>query len=95
MCLPMTIKLWRIWSVSGLVAASYSLLTTTSVIPVMPVCMVMIPNPGGRNRWPKHCNRGVHYVRPFDFGPWLAIVMAFEIAPDIPREKKKPAEQHY
>ena len=72
-----------------------SLLTSSSVIPVMPVCMVMVPNPGGRNGRPVHCDGGIHYVWPFNFGRWLAVVMAFAITPHIPRKKKEPTEQHH
>jgi hypothetical protein len=71
------------------------LLTASSVIAVMPVSMQMVPNPGCRNEWPVHCDGGIHYVRPFNFGAWLAVVMDFAIAPHIPRKKKKPAEQHH
>jgi hypothetical protein len=72
-----------------------SLLTASSVIPVMPVSMLMVPNPGCRNEWPVHCDGGIHYVRPFNFGAWLAVVMAFATAPHIPHKKKKPAVQHH
>ena len=61
----------------------------------MPVCMEMVPNPGGRNGWPVHCDGGIHYVRPFNLGRWLAVVMAFAITPHIPRKKKEAAEQHH
>jgi hypothetical protein len=71
------------------------LLTTSSVIPVMPVPMLMVPNPGCRNEWPVHCDGGIDCVRPFNFGAWLAVVMAFAIAPHIPRKNKKAAEQHH
>jgi hypothetical protein len=71
------------------------LLTASSVIAVMPVSMQMVPNPGCRDEWPVHSDGGIHDVRPFNFGAWLAVVMAFAIAPHIPRKKKKPAEQHH
>ena len=39
--------------------------------------MVMVPNPSGGNGWPVHRDGGIHCVRPFNFGPWLAVVRAF------------------
>ena len=41
-----------------------SLLTASSVIAVMPACMLTVPNPGSRSEWPAHCDRGIHYVWP-------------------------------
>jgi hypothetical protein len=43
------------------------LLTVSSVIAVMPACMLTVPNPGSRNGWPVHCDGGIHYVWPFKF----------------------------
>ena len=68
------------------------LLTASSVIPVMPVCMLTVPNPRCRNEPPVHYDVGIHYIWPFNFGARLAVVRAFTVAPHIPRKKKKPAE---
>jgi hypothetical protein len=62
-------------------------------MPVMPVFVVMVPNPSGRSWWRIDCDRGIDYVRPFNLGAGLAVVMACAIVPHIPREKEKPAEQ--
>src|SRR5438128_4890639 len=40
------------------------LLTASSVIAVMPACMLTVPNPGSRSEWPAHCDRGIRYVWP-------------------------------
>jgi len=85
------LKLWAM--VAHTARAAGSLLTTTSEMPVMPVFMVMVPNPSGRNGWRMDCDRGIDYVWPFNFGAWLAVVMAYAIVPHLPRKKKKPAEQ--
>jgi hypothetical protein len=71
------------------------LLTASSVIPVMPECMLMVPNPGSQNEWPVHCDRGIHCVWPFNLGAGLAIVVVFPITAHIPRRQNKPAKQHY
>ncbi|PYI95720.1 MAG: hypothetical protein DME98_15515 [Verrucomicrobia bacterium] len=71
------------------------LLTASSVIAVMPACMLMVPNPGTRNEWPAHCDEGTHYVWPFKFGAQLALVIVFAIAAHIPRKQNKAAKQHY
>jgi len=68
------------------------LLTASSVIPVMPVCMLMLPNPGSRNEWPLHCDGGIHHVRPVKFGAEIGVVIICMIAPHIPRKNKKPAK---
>jgi hypothetical protein len=70
------------------------LLTASAVIPVMPLCMLVLPNPGSRNEWPLHCDGGIHHVRPFNFGAELGVVIICVIAPHIPRKNKKPAKQH-
>jgi hypothetical protein len=67
-------------------------LTASSVIAVMPACMLTVPNPGARNEWPAHCDGGIHYVWPFKFAPKLVIVT---IAARIPRKQSKAAKQHY
>src|SRR5262249_57652395 len=41
-----------------------SFLTASSVIAVMPACILTVPNPGSRNEWPAHSDRGIHYVWP-------------------------------
>jgi hypothetical protein len=71
------------------------LLTASAVIAVMPVCMLMVPNPGRRNEWPVHCDGGIHYIWPFNLGAGVAVVIAFAIAADIPRKQNKAAQQHH
>ena len=70
------------------------LLTACSVIPVMPACMLMEPNPCRRNEWPVHCDEGIHYVWPFKLGAGLAVVIAFAITAHIPRKQNKAEQQH-
>ena len=65
-----------------------SLLTATPVMPVMPVFMVTVPNPSGRDGWRIDCDRGINYVWPLNFGAWLAVVMAYAIVPHLPRKKR-------
>jgi hypothetical protein len=69
-------------------------LTASSVIAVMPACMLMVPNPGSRNEWPAHCDGGIHYVWPCKLGAELALVIVFAIAALIPRKQNKAAKQH-
>src|SRR6266511_6183136 len=69
------------------------LLTASSVIAVMPACVLMVPNPGSRNERPAHCDEGTHYVWPFKFVAHLEIV--FAIAAHIPRKQNKAVKQHY
>jgi len=57
--------------------------------------MLMVPNPGRRNQWPVHCDGGIHYVWPFNIGAWLAVVIAFAIAAQMPGKQNKAAQQHY
>src|SRR5260370_35038036 len=79
---------------SGSNAFVKPLLTASSVIAVMPACMLMSPNPGSRNEWPAHCDGGIHYVWPFKLGAELALVIVFAIAAHIPRKQNKAAKQH-
>ena len=71
------------------------LLTASSVIAVMPACMLMLPNPRSRNEWPAHCDGGIHYVWPFKFGTELAPIIVFAITDHIPRKQNKAAKQHH
>src|SRR4029453_9314334 len=71
------------------------LLTASAVIPVMPACMLMEPNPCCRNEWPVHCDEGIHSVWPFKLGAGLAVVIAFAITGHIPRKQNKAEQQHY
>src|SRR5437899_5088533 len=71
------------------------LLTASSVIAVMPACMLTVPNPGARNEWPAHCDGGIHYKWPFKFGAELALVIVLAIAAHIPRKQNKAAKQHH
>ena len=71
------------------------LLTASAVIPVMPACMLMEPNPCCRNEWPVHCDEGIHYVWPFKLGAGLAVIIAFAITAHIPRKQNKAEQQHY
>jgi hypothetical protein len=70
-----------------------SLLTASSVIAVMPACMLMVPNPGSRSEWPAHCDRGIHYVWPCKFG--VVRVVVSTIAAHILRKQNEAAKQHY
>jgi hypothetical protein len=69
-------------------------LTASSVIAVMPACMLMFPNPGSPNDWPMYCVGGIHYMGPFRFGEEVALVMVFALTADIPRKQSKAAKQH-
>jgi len=71
------------------------LLTASSVIAVMPACMLTVPNPSARNEWPAHCYGGIHYIWPFKFGAELALVIVLAIAAHIPRKQNKAARQHH
>jgi len=71
------------------------LLTASSVIAVMPACMLTVPNPGSRSEWPAHCDRGIHYVWPCKFGAELALVVVSTIAAHIPRKQNEAAKQHH
>ena len=53
------------------------LLTASSIIPVMPACMLMEPNPCCRNEWPVHCDEGIHYVWPFKLEGGIAVGYRF------------------
>src|SRR4030095_5956075 len=68
--------------------------TASSVIAVMPACMLTMPNPGVRNEWPAHCDGGIHYIWPFKFGFELVLVIVLAIAAHIPRKQNKAAKQH-
>jgi len=70
-------------------------LTASSVIAVMPACMLTVPNPGARNEWPAHCDGGIHYIWPFKFGAELVLVIVLAIAAHIPRKQNKAAKQHH
>ena len=72
-----------------------AVLTASSVIAVMPACMLTVPNPGSRNEWPAHCDGGIHYVWPCKFGAELALVVVFAIAAHIPCKQNKAAKQHH
>jgi hypothetical protein len=65
--------------------------TPSSVIPKMR----LVPNPCCRNERPAHCDGGIHHVWPFKFGAEFGVFIIYVIAPCIPRQKKKPAEQHH
>lgn len=69
------------------------LLTASSVIAVMPACMLMVPNPGSRSEWPAHCDRGIHYVWPCKFG--VVRVVVSTIAAHILRKQNEAAKQHH
>jgi hypothetical protein len=70
-------------------------LTASSVIAVMPACMLMVPNPGARNEGPAHCDGGIHYIWPFKLGFDLVLVIVLAIAVHIPLKQNKAAKQHY
>ena len=70
------------------------LLTASSVIAVMPACMLTVPSPGARNEWPVYCVGGIHYVWPFRFGEEVALVMVFALTAHIPRKQNKAAKLH-
>jgi hypothetical protein len=61
---------------------------------MMPVCVLMVPNPGAQNEWPLHCGGGTYHVRPFKFSAELGLVIVCVIAAHIPGKNKKPAQQH-
>src|SRR5437762_9505703 len=69
--------------------------TASSVIAVMPACMLTVPNPGVRNEWPAHCDGGIHYIWPFKLGFELVLVIVSTIAAHIRRKQNKAAKQHY
>jgi len=71
------------------------LLTASSVIAVMPACMLTAPNPSSRSEWPAHCDGGIHYVWPRKLGAELVFVFVFAIAAHIPRKQKTAPKQHY
>ena len=73
-------------------------LTASSVVAMMPACMLMVPNPGSRNRWPVHCDRGIHLVWPFKLGAELGLVIVSVSAiadAHIPRNQNRAAKQHH
>jgi hypothetical protein len=70
-------------------------LTASSVIAVMPACMLTVPNPCARSEWPAHCDGEIHYVWPFKFGAGLAFVIILAIAAHIPRKQNKAVKQHH
>src|SRR5262249_10990600 len=78
----------------AVVGLSGLLLTASSVITVMPACMLTVPNPGSRSEWPTHCEGGIHYVWPCKLGAELALVIFFVIAAHVLRKWNKAARQH-
>src|SRR5262249_5876117 len=70
-------------------------LTASSVIAVMPACMLAVPNPGSRNEWSVHCEEGIHHVRPFKFQRTLVNVVVWTIAAHVSRNKNEAAKQHH
>ena len=71
------------------------LLTASSVIAVMPACMLTLPNPSSRNEWPAHCEGGIHYVWPRNWGAELVLVIVFAIAAHILQKQTKAAKQYH
>ena len=71
------------------------LLTASSVIVVMPACMLTLPNPSSRNEWPAHCEGGIHYVWPRNWGAELVLVIVFAIAAHILQKQTKAAKQYH
>jgi hypothetical protein len=71
------------------------LLTASSVIAVMPACMLTLPNPSSRNEWPAHCEGGIHYVWPRNWGADLVLVIVFAIAAHILQKQTKAAKQYH
>src|SRR5262245_27553879 len=70
------------------------LLTASSVIAVMPACMLTVPNPSSRSERPAHCDGGIHYVWPCKLEA-LVLVMVFAIAAHIPHKQNKATEQRH
>src|SRR5215468_6443534 len=69
--------------------------TASSVIAVMPACMLAVPNPGSRNEWPVHGEGGMHDVWPFKFETEFLNVIVLAIASHSPHKYSKTAKQHY
>src|SRR5690348_12715723 len=74
-----------------------TVLTASPVIPMMPVCMLMEPNPGSRNERPMGCDGGIHHVWPFKFGaePRVVIVGLISIATSAMSITRKPQTARY
>jgi hypothetical protein len=70
-------------------------LTTGSVIAVMPACLLPVPNPGSRNEWSADCDSGIHYVWPFKLGAGLVLVVVSRIAGHISHEQNEAMKQLY
>ena len=74
------------------------LLTASSVIAVMPACVLTVPNPGSRSDWPAHCDGGIHYVWPCKLGAEgsaLVLVVVFAVAAHISHKQNKATKQHH
>jgi hypothetical protein len=65
------------------------LLTASSVIAVMPACMLTLPNPSSRNEWPAHCEGGIHYVWPRNWGRSLSVLSFLLLRPTFCRNRPK------
>jgi hypothetical protein len=69
-------------------------LTACAVITVMPASIVMMPNPRTVDDWPEYWDRGIHYVRPPNFGRMIAlVVVAVAVGAAIPLQRNKMAKQ--
>jgi len=56
--------------------------------------MVMMPNPRTLNDWPEYWDRGIHDVRPPNFGRMLAlVVVAVAVGAAIPLQRNKMAKE--
>jgi len=56
--------------------------------------MVMMPNPGTLGDWAEDRDRGIHYVRPPNFGGMIALVaVTVAVGGAIPLEWNKTAKE--
>jgi hypothetical protein len=55
-------------------------LTACAVIAAMPASTVMMPDPRALGDWPEHWDRRIHYVRPLNSGPTIALIIVSAVA---------------
>jgi len=56
--------------------------------------MVMMPNPGTLDDWSEYWDRGIHHVRPSNFGRTIALILVtVAVGVAVPLERNKTAKE--